>query len=56
MDHIIWTISYGVIKSMILCDLVYDMRVAATKDGDEAKATTSKLFGNSSYGKVSEYY
>ena len=32
---------------------VYDMRVSATKEGDEAKATTSKLFGNSSYGKVS---
>ena len=28
------------------------MRVSATKEGDEAKATTSKLFGNSSYGKV----
>ena len=27
------------------------MRVAATKEGDESKATTSKLFGNSSYGK-----
>ena len=34
--------------------LVYDMRVSATREGDEAKATTAKLFGNSSYGKTCE--
>ena len=31
--------------------LVYDMRVQATKEKDEAKSTTAKLIGNSSYGK-----
>ena len=30
------------------------MRVTATKEGDEAKATTAKLYGNSSYGKTCE--
>ena len=31
---------------------VYEMRCEATREKDECKATTSKLFGNSAYGKT----
>ena len=47
--------NYQVFLKIVKKFSVYDMRVAATKEGDEAKATTSKLFGNSSYGKVRFY-
>ena len=30
------------------------MRIEATNEGDESKATTAKLFGNSGYGKTAE--
>ena len=30
---------------------VYTMRCQATRENDESKATTAKLFGNSGYGK-----
>ena len=33
---------------------VYNMRCQATREGDEAKSTTAKLFGNSGYGKTGE--
>ena len=35
---------------------VVQMRTEAKRSGDEAKSLTSKLFGNSSYGKMGESY